>query len=70
MDSGGRGLWLWLLPLSPWDTWIDWDGYKRAALGVVAALVVVSLANYLFKRWPLPPPPKPKPNPPPPQRSP
>jgi hypothetical protein len=59
-------VWLWLLPLSAWDTVVDWDGYKRAAVGIVAALIVVSLANYVFKRWPLPPPPTPTPTPLPP----
>jgi hypothetical protein len=47
-------VWLWLLPLSPWDSVLDLDGVVRAGVGIVAALVVVSLANYLFKRWPLP----------------
>jgi 4-amino-4-deoxy-L-arabinose transferase-like glycosyltransferase len=50
-------VWLWLLPLSPWDTLFDLQEYKRAATGIVAAVVVVSSANYIFKRWPLPPPP-------------
>ena len=47
-------IWLWLLPLSPWDTVTDLDAYKRAASGIVAALIVVSLANFVFKKWPLP----------------
>jgi hypothetical protein len=50
--------WLWLLPLSVWNTfdWIDWDKDIRAAVGVFAALVIVSLATYLFKRVPVDPP--------------
>jgi hypothetical protein len=57
-------VWLWLLPLSPWDvppwdgepwdTIKDLDGEKRAATGVVAAFAVVIGAGYLFKKLPLP----------------
>jgi hypothetical protein len=50
-------VWLWLLPLSPWDTLTDLQEYKRAATGIVGAVILVSLAKYLLKRWPVPPPP-------------
>jgi hypothetical protein len=46
--------WLWLLPLSVWDTFVRWDNNIRAGLGVLAAVLIVSAANYLFKKYPLP----------------
>jgi hypothetical protein len=50
--------WLWLLPLSVWDTFdkvADLDESVRAAAGVVAALVIASSAAFLFKKIPVPP---------------
>lgn len=46
--------WLWLLPLSVWDTFIGWDNDIRAATGIFAALTIVSAANFRLKRFPLP----------------
>jgi hypothetical protein len=51
--------WLWLLPLSAWNLF-PWDpisslaAHIRAATGIVGALVIVSGAGVLFRRWPLP----------------
>jgi hypothetical protein len=47
-------VWLWLLPLSIWDTFVEMDADVRAGIGIVAALLVVAAAQFAFKRWPLP----------------
>jgi hypothetical protein len=44
--------WLWLLPLSVWDTLIELDKDIRAAIGLVAAMIILAAANYVFKRVP------------------
>ena len=45
--------WLWLLPLSVWDTITDLDANIRAGVGIAGALVIVSAASFLFKKWPV-----------------
>jgi|SRR5262245_15958482 len=60
------GAWLWLLPLSVWDTvkWVkNLDAAVRGGVGVTAAFAVVVLANFLFKRFPVPPSPPASPAP-------
>jgi hypothetical protein len=47
-------VWLWLLPLSLWDTFVDLDGAIRAGVGIVAALIVVAAVQYAFRIRPLP----------------
>jgi hypothetical protein len=51
--------WLWLLPLSVWDTFAriteEFDANERAAYGIGAALLIVGVAGFLFKKIPVPP---------------
>jgi hypothetical protein len=51
--------WLWLLPLSVWDTfaWVteEFDANERAGYGIGAAILILAVAGFLFKTKPVPP---------------